>query len=113
MKVLDSSTSSPSVLDQKQKLEEELAELEENEENYWKQISRADWLTGGDKNTNFFHRKATARWKRNTIWKLRDDLGRWYVGQDQVFDCMYTYYSKLFTARVPPESTLEMNSVQR
>ncbi|CAL1355497.1 unnamed protein product [Linum trigynum] len=59
------------VLEQRRVLESGLEELEANEEEYWEQRIRVDYLRGGDKNTQFFHRKAFARRKRNTIKKTQ------------------------------------------
>lgn len=38
-----------------------------DEEIYGKQHSRADWLNEEDKNTKFFHHKASSRKKKNKI----------------------------------------------
>lgn len=45
------------------------------EEIYWKQRARVDWMKWGDKNTAWFHRKATQRRKKNSIEGLFDKNG--------------------------------------
>ncbi|CAL1409320.1 unnamed protein product [Linum trigynum] len=99
---------SPVVERQMWKLEDELVKIENDEENYWKQRSRPDWLKEADKNTNFFHKKASAglvKRRRNMIRKLHDDSSRWYKGTDQLFDCFNNYYGLLFSAGDIPTST--------
>ncbi|CAL1395984.1 unnamed protein product [Linum trigynum] len=86
------------VLDQRRTLESELAALDHDEELFWKQRSRANWLKGGDKNTNYFHWKASSRKKRNTLKKLQDEAGKRYVGQEELFACMVTFC--LYSQRV-------------
>ncbi|KAK2665571.1 hypothetical protein Ddye_004145 [Dipteronia dyeriana] len=47
------------------------------EERYWRQRAKSDWLQRGDKNSRFFHSKASARRTRNKISRLLDDNGHW------------------------------------
>ncbi|CAM8931881.1 unnamed protein product [Rhodiola kirilowii] len=46
------------------------------EESMWAQRSRVTWLSEGDNNTRFFHLKANARRRSNTISTLVDKEGR-------------------------------------
>ncbi|CAM8982788.1 unnamed protein product [Rhodiola kirilowii] len=61
--------------DQEARLSGELDEWMEREELYWRQRSRAEWLKYGDRNTSFFHAKATRRRRRNFIDRLKDQRG--------------------------------------
>lgn len=71
-------SSSPVVmLEQQKKVACEIDDLLEKEEIMWRQRSRATWLNEGDHNTNFFHKKASQRRKRNTIQKLKSENDSW------------------------------------
>jgi hypothetical protein len=47
--------------------------LLKQDETYWAQRSGTNWMHQEDKNTSFFHNFASARRKKNTITKLKDD----------------------------------------
>ncbi|TYI08987.1 hypothetical protein ES332_A09G039800v1 [Gossypium tomentosum] len=49
-----------------------LGKLLDEEEKYWAQRSRIQWLKEGDRNTRFFHVRATNRRKKNNIPRLKD-----------------------------------------
>lgn len=58
-------------------IEMELDKYLEDEEIYWKQRSRENWLKWGDKNTKWFHKQATMRRKKNYIGGIINQSGRW------------------------------------
>ncbi|KAJ4824103.1 hypothetical protein Tsubulata_034299 [Turnera subulata] len=53
----------------------ELDRLLEQEEVFWKQRSRVLWLEDGDRNTAYFHRRASQIRKANQLKGLRDEGG--------------------------------------
>lgn len=59
--------SSPSDGEEIRRIENQINNMLIEEEIYWKQRSRADWLREGDKNKKFFHAKASARKRKNKI----------------------------------------------
>uniref|UniRef100_A0A803P9C5 Reverse transcriptase n=1 Tax=Cannabis sativa TaxID=3483 RepID=A0A803P9C5_CANSA len=75
-----------------------LEELLANEEQYWHQRSRVEWLQSGDRNTKFFHSKASARRSNNKIKELRDVDGSVITSKDGIAHLVADYFSKLFTA---------------
>uniref|UniRef100_A0A803PQM1 Uncharacterized protein n=1 Tax=Cannabis sativa TaxID=3483 RepID=A0A803PQM1_CANSA len=69
---------------QLQQSEKILDELLAYEEEYWHQRSRVDWLQCGDKNTKYFHAKASSRKANNTIKSLTNDLGLTVTGKENL-----------------------------
>lgn len=69
-----------------------------DEEIDWKQRSRADWLTEGDKNTKFFHAKASARKRKNRISGLEDENGIWNENVEDVERLFCEYFTIIFTS---------------
>ncbi|XP_074283536.1 uncharacterized protein LOC141608084 [Silene latifolia] len=82
-------------------LVKEIAELLKQEELFWRQRSRAIWLKEGDRNTKFFHRKATQRKEKNHIAKLVDNEGRVWEGRDNVSKVAREYFEDVFASGQP------------
>ncbi|CAJ2638124.1 unnamed protein product [Trifolium pratense] len=76
-------------------------ELLQIEEIIWRQRSRAVWLKEGDKNTKFFHGKASQRKKVNNIKKLKDSHGVWWHGEDNVERLLIDYFADIFSTSDP------------
>lgn len=60
-----------------EEMRREINDLLDSEEILWHQRSKIHWYREGDRNTKFFHARASNRRKKNTIWGLWDDEGRW------------------------------------
>lgn len=72
--------------------------LLDEEELYWRQRSRVDWLKCGDRNTTWFHRKATQRKQRNKIAGLLNERGDWAMDHAGVESIISDYFMTLFTS---------------
>ena len=58
-------------------LEKEMDGLLYREEIMWLQHSHISWLREGDRNTKYFHRRASSRRKKNRISRLKRVDGSW------------------------------------
>jgi len=54
-------------------VQKRILEILEEEELYWLRRSHQNWLLKGDNNTDFFHRVANGRKRKNTIISLLDE----------------------------------------
>ena len=77
----------------------------------WRQRSRINWLQSGDRNTRFFHEKASARYKKNLIEGLLDAEGRWQEDEGKIEDIVVDYYNNLFTSNNPIDFTKILEAV--
>jgi hypothetical protein len=89
------------------RLEQDLCELFEREEIMARQRSRAEWLREGDRNTAFFHSRASARKKTNHISSLTRDDGSKCEDQSGIKLIVHDFYEKLFSS----EPTISMDEV--
>lgn len=71
------------------------------EEIYWRQRAKDHWLMNGDKNTRWFHNKASYRKKKNHIVGMEDRSGQWVSEFRQVEDTISEYFSSLFSSSNP------------
>ena len=62
-------------------LAEQLDNLHNLEESYWHLRSRVNEPRDGDKNSKYFHHKASSRRRRNMIKGLFDEDGKWWTSK--------------------------------
>ncbi|KAL9660516.1 hypothetical protein QQ045_025331 [Rhodiola kirilowii] len=112
-------------VEEEAQLSDDIDEWLEREELLWRQRSRAEWLAGGDRNTPYFHAKASQRKKRNLIKGLRNPAGELCVDKSDIIDIITNYFSNLFSMQanrseeewsqalniIPKIVTKEMNDV--
>ncbi|KAL5732968.1 hypothetical protein ACOSQ2_032660 [Xanthoceras sorbifolium] len=87
-------------------VEKELDNLLLQEEIYWRQRSRVFWLKFGDKNSKFFHAKASARRKYNEILGLADEMGCWHLDLGSIHRIVGEYFSSIFSSSAPSQEAL-------
>ncbi|XP_057425675.1 uncharacterized protein LOC130719041 [Lotus japonicus] len=90
-----------SVITEAKQVERNLDDLLKQEEIFWGQRSRANWLKHGDRNTRFFHTKATQRRKRNLIEEIKDDQGRSFEKNVDIARVLQKYFEDIFTSSNP------------
>lgn len=88
-------------------LEKELSTAWDQEEKYWRQKARVNWMTQGDRNTAFFHAKVNQRRKRNVISGVQNSNGLWCDDPDEVANEFVQYFQEIFTS----EGTEHMEEV--
>ncbi|CAM8951229.1 unnamed protein product [Rhodiola kirilowii] len=82
------------------KLIEELDEWLEREELWWRQRSRAEWLKHGDRNTAYFHARASQRRKRNYIGNIKNMEGTFCSSAEEMYATITNYFSNIFCSQV-------------
>lgn len=95
------------------------SQLCKEEEAFYKQRSRIQWLSLGDRNTKFFHRSLVHRQSRNRVHGLTDEAGNQVTANKEMGQLAVTYYqnilvapphtsqedvSSLYTSKIPPTS---------
>ena len=83
----------------------------------WHQCSRILWITDGDRNTSFFHQKASNQKDRNSIRGICDATGQWPTDtsvlvdavQPMVTDEMNTFLTRAFTTEEVHKALKQMH----
>ncbi|KAL9675824.1 hypothetical protein QQ045_004032 [Rhodiola kirilowii] len=82
----------------------------------WAQRSRVSWLSEGDNNTRFFHLKANARKRANSVMELMDHEGRIHTNQLDIERIALNYFGNIFNSvqdLTDDEISLHLNCVPR
>lgn len=76
----------------------------------WLQRPRITLLKEGDRNTNYFHRQAGWRARKNKIKKLKDNDGVWCDDQKKLQELASEFFQDLYEAdeRVVPTELIEL-----
>ena len=93
-------------------LRNEVNDLLDKETRMWFQRSRALWAIHGDKNSKYFHSKATQRFRRNKIEGIKNVRGQWSDPKDVAKELL-DYYSELFTLTQACQPDLALEAVPR
>ena len=64
----------------------------------WHQWSIINWFQSRDRNTGFFHAKASSRQKKNDMEGLLDARGVWQENEEVMGEIVLDYYTNLFTS---------------
>lgn len=64
------------------------------EELMWRQRSRAVWLKEGDKNTNYFHRKAKQRQRKIAIKKIKNENNVLHYETNSINHVVSSFFEK-------------------
>ena len=86
-----------------QQLKHEINGLLMVEEKLWHQRSQSHWIKSDDRNTSYFHSKASHRFRRNSIHGLQNSNGEMCIGDENVAALLVEYYTGLFSTRNPCE----------
>ncbi|XP_021760236.1 uncharacterized protein LOC110725072 [Chenopodium quinoa] len=88
-------------------LEQKLEELEGKYESYWHIRSRVAEVREGDKNTRYFHHKASQRQRKNTISGLWDGNGIWREDEEEIATIVSDYFEDIFTSSKPTNAAFD------
>lgn len=83
------------------KVQMEVDELLEKESVMWAQRARTNWLKDGDRNTAFFHAKASQRQRKKAITGLQNGRGEWCSQPAALEEIVISYFTNLFTTHNP------------
>ncbi|XP_062009502.1 uncharacterized protein LOC133726056 [Rosa rugosa] len=97
---------SPLQYEEQHLLHVKLSQILAQQEKYWRQRSRAIWLKDGDRNSAFFHRKASNRRIRNTIKGLVNSAGEWQFDPETIKSILMDYYRGIFRTDDVDDSAL-------
>lgn len=81
----------------RKKLQHELEAILYQEEVWWFQKSREDWINSGDRNTRYYHTATNTKRSRSNIIHLKDDQGNWIQDNEGMRKMWYEYFSAIFS----------------
>ena len=83
----------------------------DKENRMWLQRSKTHWAVQGDRNTRYFHSRATKWYRKNYIHRLRRPDGQWSSSKEKVDNIIVKYYNELYTSTAPSDSQETLLSI--
>ncbi|OMO80258.1 Endonuclease/exonuclease/phosphatase [Corchorus olitorius] len=79
----------------------------EQEQLFWMQKSRFDWIIRGERNTKFFHTMTKKRRRKNKIFKIKKEGGDFTEDEKEIEYTIMNHFKQLFgdTTEAPTELT--------
>ena len=93
-------------------IQKEINDILDKENLMWQQHSRALFLNCGDRNTAYFHSKASQRFRRNRILGLRNSQNNWCTDDSQIKNIAVDYFQSLFSTSSPSEFSAILERIQ-
>ena len=90
----------------------EVNELLEKENLMWQQRAWSLFLKSTDRNTRYFHNRASHRYKRNRIKGLKNSYNEWCTTNSQVAEIVISFYESLFTSLHPTDMQKVLEAVE-
>ncbi|XP_043818255.1 uncharacterized protein LOC122725284 [Manihot esculenta] len=78
-------------------LRQKMEEVLKQEELYWFQRSKEEWIVSGERNTKFYYLAAKVKKKRKLISALQDSNGQWVTDEASLENLVVQFYKGLFT----------------
>ena len=89
----------------------QMDDLLQKQEIYWAQRSRISWMKTRERNTKFFHSKATQRMKKNHISGIQNAHGQWVEELEEFVEVATNYFNNLFSAGAADQMKECLNAV--
>ena len=73
----------------------------DEEEMWWQQRSREQWLGEGDCNTKYFHHRALECRKKHTISRLWSEDEAWCESKESIANTVMAFFEDIYTSTQP------------
>ncbi|XP_027109391.2 uncharacterized protein [Coffea arabica] len=94
-------------------LRRQLKEAYDEEELFWSQKSRVQWLKEGDKNTHFFHSNVKGRRHRNKIQRLQREDTTWTTSKEEIGEEVVNQFKELFGSKGVTQTDMTLEGISQ